>query len=1273
MLKVHTLGGFELWFGEDPLSPPTTIKARSLLAYLIVRRDRAWPRERLAGLFWGDRPDHRARRSLATALWHIRRCFPIEFILSDAHTAQFDPQADLWLDAEAFESHASAQDVAGLQSAIDLYQGDFLDGFYDDWIVNERYRLQTLFLEALARSMAGHEARGEHGAALTKALRLLGGDPLREDAHRLAMRAYCRLGQRNAALEQYRRCREIVRQELDAEPTVETTELYQAILEGRFAVGRVPEPLPVEVPAVEPSISSRRSPLDMMAPSPLVGREQEMVFLHRCWQGAEAGQGGLVLISGEAGVGKTRLVQEFADRLRWQGVRVLWGRCYEFERVLPYQPFAEALRSVLPLATPDELMDLPAWVLAQVARLVPEMAEQVPDLAAPSSTSPDQEQARLFDGVARLLIRLSSRGGLLIVLEDLHWASESTLQLVHYLARHLAGHHVLLVGTLRPEAIGLGHPLLALRRRLTREGLAKPLRLSRLSPAAVEAMVVEMSGAGEAAVPLAGRLYQETEGHPFFLMEIVKALFETGMVHLREGAWTGDFPRISEGVLPLPTSVSEAIQARVHSLSDAAQEALRLAAVLGREFDFDLLTAVWGRDEEATLEALDALLRHRLIDEGSGAMGRDYAFAHHKIQEVVYAGMPRRRRGHAHVRAGAAMERLYVAQAEELVGELAFHFEQGRQLDKTLTEKAIAYLLKAGDQARGLYACREAIDYYRRALAFLKEQREYERAARTLMKLGLACHSAFDFQRARRAFEEGFALWQRAGEIQPAVPPPPAPHALRLTAFISFTVDPGLASGTDATGVIEHLFSGLVELSPEMSVVPEVARSWEVSEGGRKYVFHLRDDVRWSDGNPVTAGDLEYAWKRVLDPAGESLSAHLLYDIEGARAYHQGEVSDPDRIGVRALDEMTLAVELEGPTSYFLHLLTLPTTFPVPQHVVQAHGAAWTELGNIATNGPFRLAAWERGESMLLERNPTYRGRFTGNLQQVELSLSSVGSARLLQMYEEDALETIFFGDLSQADLDRARQRHAEEYVVGPWLATFYVGFDVSRPPFDDPRVRRAFTLATERETLADVAMRGYVFPATGGFVPPGTPGHSPGIGLPYDPEGARQLLAEAGYPSGLGFPAIDCLAPSSRLAPVPIIECLQAQWLENLGIEITWKQIETGFLDRLSRGTPHMWRRWWAADYPDPDNFLRSHTWRVYTRWQNRAYDELVENARRVMDQGERMRMYQQADRILVEEAPILPLLYDRCHLLVKPWVTKFPTSPIKWNFWKEVIIEPH
>ncbi|MFQ5858356.1 MAG: AAA family ATPase, partial [Anaerolineae bacterium] len=532
-LQLYFLGTLDIRCDDQPLPTPPTLKSQSLLAYLVLHRDRPQPRDRLAGLFWGDRPERKARRSLATALWHIRRCLPDEgCILSDPHTVQFDPQANLWLDVEEFERLADSrwqmadsqwpmadsspnQDaishqlsaisyqpsaISHLQSAISLYRGEFLDGFYDDWIINERYRLETLFFEALARLMVGHEAREEHEAALAAALQLLSHDPLREDAHRLAMRAYCRLGQRNAALEQYRRCQEIVRQELDVEPMVETREFYQAILEGRFEVGRVPQVLPAQVPTVAPAVPSGRSPLDVMARSPLVGREQELAFLHECWQGAEAEQGGLVLIRGEAGVGKSRLVEEFAGHLRWQGVRVLWGRCYEFERVLPYQPVAEALRTIRPSLTPAGLADFPAWTVAEVARLVPEMSEQYPDLTAPASIGSDQERARLFDGVARFLAGLSSHSALLIVLEDLHWATESTLQLVHYLARHLVGHQVLLTGTLRPEAMGRRHPLRMLQQQLSREELAKSLRLARLSPAAVKTLVVEMSGAGEAVV-----------------------------------------------------------------------------------------------------------------------------------------------------------------------------------------------------------------------------------------------------------------------------------------------------------------------------------------------------------------------------------------------------------------------------------------------------------------------------------------------------------------------------------------------------------------------------------------------------------------------------------------------------------------------------------------------------------------------------------------------------------------------------------------------------
>ncbi|HUW10315.1 MAG TPA: BTAD domain-containing putative transcriptional regulator, partial [Anaerolineae bacterium] len=328
-----------------------------------------------------------------------------QFILSDLYTVQFDPRADLWLDVDEFRSLASLDNIASLQSAVELYRGDFLDGFYDDWVVNERYRLEALYLEALARLTAGHEGDGNHEKALAAALQLLDHDPLREDAHRAAMRAYCRLGRRSAALGQYDHCREVTLEELGVEPMAETTELYRAILENRFEVGRLPRAIPVEGPvpsqvegpvpsqvegpvpsqvegpvpslvegpAAEPPVQAGRSPLDVVASIPLVGREQEMASLHRCWREAQATQGKLVLVSGEAGVGKSRLIEEFANRLRWQGVRVLWGRCYEFERVLPYQPVAEALRAVLATLRSDGLAGFPQWAITEVACLVPEM------------------------------------------------------------------------------------------------------------------------------------------------------------------------------------------------------------------------------------------------------------------------------------------------------------------------------------------------------------------------------------------------------------------------------------------------------------------------------------------------------------------------------------------------------------------------------------------------------------------------------------------------------------------------------------------------------------------------------------------------------------------------------------------------------------------------------------------------------------------------------------------------------------------------------------
>ncbi|MEE8391420.1 MAG: ABC transporter substrate-binding protein [Anaerolineae bacterium] len=698
---------------------------------------------------------------------------------------------------------------------------------------------------------------------------------------------------------------------------------------------------------------------------------------------------------------------------------------------------------------------------------------------------------------------------------------------------------------------------------------------------------------------------------------------------------------------------------------------LQLAAVVGRVFLYRVLAAI-AREERELDGHLLTLQREEMIRERARVPELEYIFKHHLTQEAAYNGLLRKERRGFHRQVAEALEQLFPDRIEEQVGLLAHHWERAED-----PEKATEYLLRAGDQARLAYAHAEAIDYYRRALAFLKEQGEHRRAARTLMKLGLTYHTAFDFQRSRQAYEEGFALWQRAGETQEGAPPP-APHALRLVDHEPTTLDPTMAGNTPSASVIDQLFSGLAELTQGMNVVPDVARSWEVSEGGRKYVFHLRDDVRWSDEVPVTARDFEYAWKRVLDPATDSLLASLLYDVKGARPFHRGACPEPAEgegergdVGVRALDDLTLVVELAEPTGYFLHLLTTSACYPVPRHVVEPHGEAWTEPGNIVTNGPFRLEAWQRRESIVLVRNPEYHGRFRGNLERVKLSLL-VDPAASLEMWEAAGLDIFHLCILpvAEAEMDCARYRHAGEYVWLPTLDTLYVGFDVSRPPFDDLRVRRAFALATDRERLAGVAMKGYAYPATGGFVPPGMPGHSAGIGLPYDPDQARQLLAEAGYPGGRGFPVVDALTSRHRVAAS---EYLQAHWRENLAVEIRWKIMEWAtFLNRLDREPPHLFIFAWAADYPDPDNFLRVFFRSQRTRWRNEAYDRLVEEARRVTDQRERMRLYGQADRILVEEAPIISLACGRCHLLVKPWVKLHMSAVGRW-LWKDVIIEPH
>ena len=311
---------------------------------------------------------------------------------------------------------------------------------------------------------------------------------------------------------------------------------------------------------------------------------------------------------------------------------------------------------------------------------------------------------------------------------------------------------------------------------------------------------------------------------------------------------------------------------------------------------------------------------------------------------------------------------------------------------------------------------------------------------------------------------------------------------------------------------------------------------------------------------------------------------------------------------------------------------------------------------------------------MVLLRNPAYYGRFTGNVQRIEFSLlPSTAWLAGLALYEADDLDIITL--LPSPEMDRTRQLHSGEYFSTPRLALCYLGFNLSRPPFNDDRVRQAFVMATDRETLANMILKGYGAPATGGFIPPGMPGYSPGISLPYDPDRACRLLAEAGYPDGQGFLPVDALTNVDQTAveAVTVTEYLQAKWQENLKVKSVWEAVpQKDYLDRLYGGErPSIFFASWRYDIPDPENFLG---WCWYmTQGQFETYASMMEKAEQATEPGEQLNLFGQADHILVEAAAFTPLWYTRLHMLVKPWVSKFPTSALKWWFWKDVIINPH
>jgi predicted ATPase len=503
--------------------------------------------------------------------------------------------------------------------------------------------------------------------------------------------------------------------------------LLQVDLHERYALAE--EFLTDLAPLAETSVVLAPAPLpraDFVAHSPLIGRDEELNrladWLHAAWSGA----GPFVLVEGEAGVGKTRLLRELAGLARQQKGRRLYGACYEEER-LPYGPFAEALRNVVG-DSDERFAPLLKGLRAELARLVPTLvppSEKIPAL------EPEQARLRLFDAVTRFLVRLSRRRPIILILDDLQWADEGTLELLHYLVRNSQEAAIFVCGTARQGELHAEHPLVALLQAMNRRGLVERLPLKRLSFEAVVGMVPAMLPGGPPPTLLAERLYREAEGNPFFVEEILRAWVEEKRLVCESGHWNLFVGADSS----MPDGVADVVARRLGRVSDVEREVLGLAAVLGREFNFDvLLRMAPDPDEGALLDAVENLLRARLLEEVDHPREDRYCFTHNKVQEVVYgqAAASQRRLRHLHRRAGEALEQVYAGRLEQVLDALARHFFQAGE------RRGVDYGLQAGDAARAVYANREALDYYGQALALaqdLREQGENEALPAQIMAL----------------------------------------------------------------------------------------------------------------------------------------------------------------------------------------------------------------------------------------------------------------------------------------------------------------------------------------------------------------------------------------------------------------------------------------------------------------------------------------------------------------------------------------------------------
>jgi DNA-binding SARP family transcriptional activator len=722
-LQIHLLGQFRLALDGRPVPGPSTARMQSLLAYLLLHAAAPQARAYLAFTFWPDAAEANARNNLRQLLHQLRQVLPDphRHLRSDASTVQWVADSAFSLDVTAFEQAvdeaeraARAEDAARrracLERATSLCQGPLLPSCYDDWIGPLRERLARRCEEATAALVGILEEQREYASAIAHVRHWLQHDPVDEEAYRWLMRLHALSGDRAAALQAFRQCADALRQELAAEPTAETLRVHERIREA--------EPGAPQAPGRE------------AAGPTLVGRQAEWTRLRSAWKRAAEGQTCFALISGDAGIGKSRLAEELLTWARRQGIAAARTRSYAAEGRLSLAPVTEWLRSDALLS---HVLRLEGVWLAEVTRVLPELLART-DLPRPAPMTEFGDRLRFFEGLARAV--LAAPQPLLLLIDDLQWCDPETLEWLHFLSRFDPGSRLLVLATARPEELDSAGPLPALLRELRSASQLAEIALEPLDAAETADLAAQV-GSTALDDDAATRLYHETEGNPLFVVETVRA----------GGAAPG--AAAEGGPAGLPPRVHAMIAGRLARLSDPARETAAAAAVIGRAFDLPVLARLVD-DEERVARALDELFRKRIVREQGPNV---YDFTHDKLRDVAYAGVSAPERRRLHRRAAEALAALHADDLDRVSSQIAANFERAG-----LFEESIPHYRRAAVVAQGVYANDEAVALVGRALSLLRELPPSARRDASELELQLVLALSYRVTRGWAIPELGTAL-----------------------------------------------------------------------------------------------------------------------------------------------------------------------------------------------------------------------------------------------------------------------------------------------------------------------------------------------------------------------------------------------------------------------------------------------------------------------------------------------------------------------------------